>query len=419
MQYSSEEIKKKLFSLHSRGIKYNLDRIRKALDFIGNPQNSYPSIHVAGTNGKGSTCAFIESILRTAGYKTGLFTSPHIVDFKERFRVNGNLVEEEEWIEVYREVGYLVDSFNLTFFEATMLIATELFKRQKVEIAVFETGMGGRLDATNILKPVVSVITPIAMDHMEYLGNTIEKIAREKLGIVKEKVPLIMALPNKKSVGKIAEEICIEKACPCFFVDQKKATLVSDDLSGLFFVYKGDNYKTSVIGKHQLINALLAIEAIKKSGLNLKQEIIQKGIHQMNLSGRFQVVSLNNKTAIFDVGHNPHAANFICKAIKKYFKDEPICFVVGIMKDKEYKKMIKYYSSVANHIIFTTPQTTRAALAEILAGNIQDEKKRSICNPVSEAFIKAMEREEKVICITGSFYTVGEVMEALKNNPAG
>ncbi|MCX7727287.1 MAG: bifunctional folylpolyglutamate synthase/dihydrofolate synthase [Chitinispirillaceae bacterium] len=419
MEYSSEEIKKKLFSLNSRGIKYNLDRIRKAVDFIGNPQNSYPSIHVAGTNGKGSTCAFIESILRAAGYKTALFTSPHIVDFRERFTISGNLVTEQEWIEVYKDVSNLIDSFNLTFFEATMLIASELFKRHKVEYAVFETGMGGRLDATNILKPQVTVITPIAMDHMEYLGNTITEIAKEKLGIVKEKVPLVMALPEKEAVKKIAEEKCIEMGSTCFFVEEEKATIISDDISGLSFVYNGYKYNTTMIGKHQLINALLAIEAIKKSGLNLKEEIIQKGIATMYLDGRFQVVKMENKTLIFDVGHNPHSSYFLCKSLKKYFENEPLCFLVGIMKDKDYREMIRHYSEVANHIIFATPKTSRAAPAETLAVNILDERKKSICDSVAEAFKKAMKREERVICITGSFYTVGEVMGTIKNNPAG
>ncbi|NLE02707.1 MAG: bifunctional folylpolyglutamate synthase/dihydrofolate synthase, partial [Fibrobacter sp.] len=190
---NGSEIKKHLYSLVNKGIKYDLDRMIAAANSINNPQTFYKSFHVAGTNGKGSTCSFIESVLRASGFKTGLYTSPHILRFEERFRVNGEIVTEDKWLSVYKDIHDKLDIYNLTFFEASTLIAFELFKRENVDWAVFETGLGGRLDATNIIMPQVSVITRIAMDHMDLLGNTLADIAKEKFGIIKKDTSVVCA----------------------------------------------------------------------------------------------------------------------------------------------------------------------------------------------------------------------------------
>ncbi len=226
--HTASDIEHRLFNRTTKGIKLGLDRMFAAAATLGNPQNAYQCIHVAGTNGKGSTSAFIESVLREHGFKTGLFTSPHIISFEERFMINGKPIITRQWMDVYRSVEPIIEDLRLTFFEAVTLLAFELFKREKVEWAVFETGMGGRLDSTNIIIPKVASITAIAMDHMNFLGDNLLSIAGEKLGIVKKGIPLVMALPLQKEIVELAWAKCKELNAPCFFVSGKDALDIAE-----------------------------------------------------------------------------------------------------------------------------------------------------------------------------------------------
>ncbi|MDR3011815.1 MAG: bifunctional folylpolyglutamate synthase/dihydrofolate synthase, partial [Chitinispirillales bacterium] len=331
---SPSEIKTRLFSLLNKGIKYDLDRMYEAAARCGNPQKSYKSIHVAGTNGKGSTCAFVESILRHAGYKTGLYTSPHITDFEERFKIDGVDIDESVWFDVYKDQEKIINDFGLTFFEAATLMAFEIFKRANVQYAIFETGMGGRLDATNIITPEVSIITKLAIDHWEYLGDYMATIAGEKLGIVKTSVPLIMLEPDEQLVKQLAVDKCKEINSELTFVNTDMAKDVVSINDGMSFTYDNHQYFLSLHGPHQIQNALLALTAINKI-ISINHQTIHAGLKSASLPGRFQVISIDDRTVVVDVAHNPDAVKTLVNTLKTKFPDRRVSFVLGMMKDKD------------------------------------------------------------------------------------
>jgi dihydrofolate synthase/folylpolyglutamate synthase len=412
------EIRAHLFSLAARGIKYDLERMATAASRCGNPQNSYPSFHVAGTNGKGSTCAYLESALRHCGIKTGLFMSPHLVNFEERFMVNGRPIAEATWCAVYRDLQPIIEEFGFTFFEATTLMAFELFKREKVEWVVFETGLGGRLDATNVIVPRVSVITPIAMDHMEYLGNSILSIAAEKLGIVKKGVPLVMARPADEGVCALAVARCRERGSACTLVSAEEADACAFDDAGAAFRRRGENYRINLRGDFQIVNALTALHALKAAGFG-DHRLIAEGLRCARLPGRFQVETIRSRTVVFDVGHNPNAAEAFCASLQSRFKGKSISFVLGIMKDKDSSGMIAQYANAAQRLIFTAPETERAATPEVLRAAVptgfSGECRTS--PDVGSAIETAFTGSEEIICVAGSFFTVGEGMRWLGIEP--
>ena len=415
---SGDSIRKHLFSLTTRGIKYDLERMRLAVRRCGEAQEGYDSFHVAGTNGKGSVCAYLESALRQCGMKTGLFTSPHLIRFEERFMVNGRPIEEQLWIDVYEDLRNMIDELSLTFFEATTLMAFEIFRRQRVAWAVFETGLGGRLDATNVVVPKVSVISRVAMDHMEYLGSDLGSVALEKLGIVKPGVPLVMALPDQEWMKDLAAVHCNGLESGCVFVNGNDAQEVSIDAAGASFAWQGNRYRVNQIGPYQVTNALLALSALKAAGFT-DDRSIAAGLEKTQLPGRFQVVQARGRTAVFDVSHNPDASQQFCEAAAIRFKGKSISCVLGIMKDKDFADMIPNYARIAMQIIVTAPKTERAARSEELLSRIPGDftgEKQSLPNIIS-ALEAAFNSPADVICIAGSFFTVGEAMEYLDINP--
>jgi len=412
----AQQVEAKLFSLTTKGIKFDLERIRFAAAEIGNAQNSCCTIHVAGTNGKGSTCAFIESALRCAGYRTALFTSPHIVSFAERFRIDGNIVTEKQWLDVYDDLAGIISSCRLTFFEAATLIAFELFRRERVEWAVYETGMGGRLDATNIINPALSVITRVAMDHREYLGESLEEIMGEKLGIVKPKTPLVIADPLDEGLRQVVRNRCEELQAPCTMVNLSQIADLHSDESKTAFVRKGVRYELSLAGDFQAGNALLSIEALEHCGVELTNDGIYAGLRNARVSGRFDHFDIQGKRFIFDVGHNPDAAALICAQLSARYPKESLCIVTGIMADKEYSKMVSDYALCANHVIAARPKIARAARSGQLAACMAPEQ-CTVCSDVASAIDAALLRKEGVICVTGSFHTVGEAFIALGIRP--
>ena len=413
----TNEIRKHLFSLTNRGIKYNLDRIREAARKCGKPQLAYPCFHVAGTNGKGSTCAFLQTMLQRMGYRTGLFTSPHLIHFEERFQIDGVPVAEELWREVYEVQREVIDELHLTFFEATTLMAFELFKRNGVEWAIFETGLGGRFDATNIVKPEVSVITKIAMDHMDYLGDSLAAIASEKLGIVKEMTPLVFADNQDASVMELVRKTCAAQKAPCSVIGNNHAGSVMIDESGSQFFFKGVRYTTAMSGTYQVLNAMLALEAMECAGLNDRDAMVA-GIRNAFVPGRFQLVHYNGKKIIFDVGHNPDAAEVLIETIHSRFQSQSICIVTGIMRDKDWESILKKYCSIADKIIVTRPATDRAALPEMLRCCINYNTIPTECiDTVADAVTAALKGTEEIVCIAGSFFTVGEALVTLGINP--
>jgi dihydrofolate synthase/folylpolyglutamate synthase len=415
---TANRIAERLFSRTSQGIKLGLKRMQSAADRLDNPQETYSSLHVAGTNGKGSVCTYLESCLRTMGFKTGLFTSPHIVDFEERFTVGGKTVSGARWVDVYRDLQPTIDELELTFFEASTLIAFELFKREDVEWAVFETGLGGRLDATNILFPNVSVVTRIAMDHMMYLGDDLLSIAREKLGIVKRGVPLVMTEPDDRNIRKLAMDRCLHKGSQCQFVSQTQAGDIRYAVERPSFVYRDRRFEVPFAGRYQVENALIAIRALLAAGFT-DMDVIARGIRSAFIAGRFQIVQSDGKTIIFDVGHNPNAAQSFAETLAMLFPDSTVCLVTGIMKDKDASGMFAWYCKRASRIILTRPNVERSAETAILRSNIPAWFSGEVCEiqRVSGAVEKAFESPEKVVCVVGSFYTVGEAMKKIGISP--
>jgi dihydrofolate synthase / folylpolyglutamate synthase len=412
------EIRQRLFGLAAHGIKYDLERMHAAVKKCGGPQQAYPSFHIAGTNGKGSTCAYLESALRSCGFRTGLFTSPHLVDFEERFMVDGKPVPEAAWLHVYRDLQPIIEEFKLTFFEASALMAFEIFRRQKVEWAVIETGLGGRLDATNVAVPRVSIISRIAMDHREYLGNDLASIASEKLGIVKKNVPLVIAAPESREIKDLVVARCQEAGASCRFIAQADATDCATDAQGSSFAWNGRRIRINLPGAYQVGNALLALNALDAAGIE-DHGAIARGFEAAWLPGRFQILTVRKRCVVFDVGHNPDAAGAFCRELQERFNGESVCMVLGIMKDKEIAGMMPWYASVARRIILTAPATERAARPEALRENIPAgfNGECSIASTVAHAVAAAFASPEEVICIAGSFFTVGEAMTYLKIDP--
>lgn len=412
---NSSEIKEHLFSLNSKGIKYDLDRITEASRRCGNPHLSYKCIHVAGTNGKGSTCAYLESMLRAAGFKTALYSSPHLLNFEERFQIDGKIIDESQWLEIYYDLKQVADELNLTFFETTTLMAFELFKRNKVQWAVFETGLGGRLDATNIIKPEISVITRIALDHMDLLGKDLESIAREKAGIIKPGIPAVVASSCDLQVRNVLRQTCTIMNAPCYEVSFSDASDICETASGTSFCRKGKRYLLTMPGRYQVINALLALEAMER--ISLLNDTTSAGLSKAFFPGRFQQISFGQKRFILDVGHNPDAAGVLVDNLKKQFKKESVCIVTGIMKDKDYPGILKKYSEIADTIILSRPDVERASFPEELMKSVpQGTVHACICNTIADALSKAMSGPHQIICIAGSFYTVGEACSLMGIN---
>jgi dihydrofolate synthase/folylpolyglutamate synthase len=360
----------------------------------------------------------IASILRQAGHRVGLYTSPHLVDFEERYLINGRVVCTDAWVDAYGAIEPLIADLKLTFFEIGTLIAFELFKREQVDWAVFETGLGGRLDATNVVVPKVSVITSISMDHADFLGNDLLAVAREKLGIVKPGVPLVMAEPRSTDVAEAAREVCFAQRASLEFVPENCAEQVSDAEPGTRFVYRGKRYDLPLQGRYQTQNAICALRACQYAGIT-DSDALSLGLASTYIPARFQVVELRGKTIVFDVAHNPGAAEALARTLGQRFERKRMCVVVGIMSDKDVRGILGYLGAVAAEFVFTEPDTPRACKAADLPGFLADTNRvpYRVLADVGEAVEQSLAGGAELVCITGSFYTVGEAMQCLGVRP--
>jgi dihydrofolate synthase/folylpolyglutamate synthase len=415
-----------LYGLQQHGMKFGLDNIRRLMHHLGEPQKAFFSIHVAGTNGKGSTSAMIEALLRTRGVRTGLFTSPHLVSFTERIRVGGQEITEAAVIELADEVRKTaagIADFSPTFFEVVTAMAFLHFRNRKVAWAVVEVGMGGRLDATNILLPEVSVLTSIGIDHREFLGCTVEDIAREKAGIIKQGVPVVTArqLPE---VMEIIQQRCRESGSPLFrfsadFVAEKAAGCI-DPVS---LHYQGSGtYRDvclSLSGEHQISNAALAIKTVEiVAGKHPEMDCdIRKGLREVRWPGRLEMAK-ENPPILIDGAHNPAAATTLSTYLQGLLvaKYRRIIMVIGVMADKDVEGILKALLPLAAEIFFASPAYGRAASAKKL-----QESAAALGHPSKTAgsVAEALSMAESffapgdLIVVTGSFYTIGEAKEAM------
>lgn len=415
-----------LYGLQKHGMKFGLDNIRRLMSVLGEPHKSFSSIHVAGTNGKGSTSAMIESLLRTKGARTGLFTSPHLVSFTERIRVNGQEISEDAVIELAGEIRKVVSGikdFSPTFFEVVTAIAFLYFMRMKVEWAVVEVGMGGRLDATNIILPEVSVITSIGLDHSEFLGNTLEAIAREKAGIIKQGVPLVTADQRPEVMGVIQQR-CDESGAPLFrYNSEFSSELASTGTDAILLHYRGSKeYRDiglSLAGEHQIINAALAIKVVEIVSEKYPEMDcdIRKGLSEVAWPGRLEMIK-ENPPVLIDGAHNPPAAAALSSYLRELLgvKYRRIIMVIGVMADKDLEGILKPLLPLASEILFASPAYGRAASAEKLADaatamGYASKSSYTVAGALHMA--ESLYGPGDVIVVTGSFYTIGEAKEAV------
>ena len=327
-----------------------LEHTLSLLDFLNNPQESIKTIHIAGTNGKGSTSATIYSILREHGYKVGLYTSPHLIKFNERIRINGRLITDEEIMSFMRYAQPSINEIKSTFFEVTTAMAFNHFNEKNVDIAIIETGLGGRLDSTNVVNPVLTVMTPISFDHIDILGDTIEKIAAEKAGIVKDRVPLITAKQLEEVFNILKRKVNGKKATidtPSDPIDIKLG------LNGTGFKLGGRIFLTSLIGNHQAENASLAISAVKKFNPQISYEVIAKGLKNVSWPGRLQLVS--NRT-YYDVAHNEGSIQRVLENLNTIYPNSDFYGLFCLKGDKELRSIAKYIKSQFKMLFVTTSQ---------------------------------------------------------------
>ncbi len=368
-----------LYNLGWFGIKPGLERIKTAMEKLGNPHNSLKIIHVAGTNGKGSVCAMLNSILQKAGYKVGMFTSPHMVDFRERFQINNEMIGKED---VFRIVQTVKNTgVELTFFELTTAVAFQYFYEQNVDFAIIEVGMGGRFDATNIVEPVATVITSISFDHIEWLGHTLDKISCEKAGIVKENIPLFTTVDNE-----VIKNICKEKNAPLFVIN--------------------DTENTNMNGFFQRTNAGLAAAVARY--MKISEDKIKEGLLSARWPARLEFIE---KNVLLDCAHNENGIKKMSDFVKS-LKYDKLVIIFGVMKNKDYTTMIKNLPKY-NKLILTKPKINRSADPHTIKNLCHDA---IIIEDVAEAYTNAKKiaSESDLILICGSCYLAGEFL-AWKN----
>lgn len=389
-----------LYSLQSPKIKLGLGRMQRFLDKTGNPEKNLKCIHVAGTNGKGSVCAMLNSILIEAGYKVGMYTSPHLKKFNERIRINGKLITDKEIVECFLKVKPFIT--NQSFFEITTAMAFLYFYEKKVDFAVLEVGLGGRLDATNIVSPLVSVITNVGLEHTELLGNTIEKIAFEKAGIIKKNVPVVTGAKGK-ALGVI-KKIANDRNAPLFKAKE----------------YPRIEFK-HLNGEFQQQNkgiALTIIETLRKFHLiKINKNQIKNGIKKTEWPGRFQFIY---KNVLVDCAHNPNGFRILkneLAILKKLMNIINFIFVIGVQKDKNIKEIFRIMSPLTSAIIFTKSSNPKAAEPKELFkifGEINKKnsiKKLIIKKPIDALnYAKKIAGKKDLIVVAGSVYMVGEII---------
>ncbi len=401
-----------LYGLDKFGIIFGLDNIYWLLNLIGNPHELLKTIHVGGTNGKGSVARMISGVLQESGYRVGLYTSPHLVSFTERITINGKEITQEETVElvdfIRARVSAADPSRTFTFFDFTTALAFEYFRRNRLDIAVIEVGLGGRLDSTNVIHPLVSVITNVDMDHMDYLGESITDIAREKSGIIKDGVPIVTGADG------VPLEIIREAAAgrsPLFALNQAFSYRKTGDqvmsYEGLKASYA--DLRINLPGDHQLSNCALALctlECAAQDGFSTPERAIRKALSTATWPGRLEMVR-TRPTILLDAAHNPHGAKALADYLTTHYADKRKILIFGVMKDKNFASMMSELVPLGDKILLTRPQIARAADPRDL---VPFAKHGDVTETVRDALIKAREMasEDDLIVVTGSFYTIGE-----------
>jgi dihydrofolate synthase/folylpolyglutamate synthase len=400
-----------------KGSRPGLERTEELLRLIGNPEKSLKFIHIAGTNGKGSTASMSANILKCAGYTVGLYTSPYIFSFNERMKVNGENISDSQLVEIVEFVKPFAEGMEdkPTEFELVTCIAFEYFKRQKCDIVCLEVGMGGELDSTNVIpSPVAAVITNIGLDHIEVLGDTVEKIAETKSKIIKHGTTAIL-YRNSESVECVIEKRCFEVGAKLIRADFDSVKSVSADLDGQVLNYKDfKNIKLSLLGKHQLKNCatvLALTEELINKGYHISRDDIYRGMETVSWQGRFEVVS-HNPLFIVDGGHNPQCIEALIENVREYLNGRHLVVLTGVLADKDYEKMYSEMSEYATEFVTVTPPNPRALDSESLKKYLERLKKPvTACESIEQGVSLAKQKagEDGVVLAYGSLYMVADI----------
>jgi dihydrofolate synthase/folylpolyglutamate synthase len=407
---------------------FNLERMRALMAELGNPQDTYPTIHIAGTKGKGSTAALCASALRAAGYKTGLYTSPHLLDFCERIQVDGQPIPHNELADLVDEIKPAVARVpKLTTFELTTALGYLYFARQHAQVAVIEVGLGGRLDATNVITPRVSVITSLSYDHTAVLGDTLTLIAGEKAGIIKPGAPVVSS-PQREEALRVLERVAAERGCKLTLVGREVSyQMVTQSLDGQEFsvqwTVNSNQYSTTLriplLGAHQVENAAAAYAALRAAGLGVSDEAIASGFAAVRWPGRFEIVRRENPTVIFDSAHNQDSFEKLAATLETYFPGRKVTLIFGVSEDKHLLAMLTAIRPLLARVIATRADHPRALEPEkIVEAARQLGVESDAAVPVETALKRALDLSQKdgsIVLAAGSIFLVAEAINGLSH----
>ncbi|MDO4199970.1 MAG: folylpolyglutamate synthase/dihydrofolate synthase family protein [Clostridia bacterium] len=417
-----EYMLKQIKLMENFGSKPGLERIEKLMNFIGNPQNKLNCIHVAGTNGKGSVCFALESILRAEGYKTGLYISPSISDFRERISINCININKKELVTIFEHLNSFLQNEQfkydpITEFELTTAIAFKFFYDSNCDVAIIETGMGGKLDATNIIeRPLCSVLTSISIDHTQILGDTIEKITNEKCGIIKPNCPVVICDEQPEKVYKIAKNVCLNNDSTVTKASKNELKNKKNNaFNGLSFEYQSKKIETKILGEHQFINIACALKTIEtiKDIFPVHIENIQKALKSLKIPCRLELVR-KNPTIILDAAHNPQGVSKLADFLKGNCKNRKIYGIVGMFRDKDYENSLKNILGVFETICTISPNNKRAESLDKITACAKKYCKNVIpCKNIKSAIdtTTGFMDNNDVLAVFGSF----SVMNDFKN----
>ena len=405
------------------------EHTKEFLKRLGNPQDSLKVIHVAGTNGKGSTTSMITEILMGEGYKVGMYTSPFIEEFEERIQINRNNIPKESLAILMDEIKVAVDKVieagynHPTEFEIITVLMLLYFKKENIDFGVIEVGLGGTLDSTNVIKPIIQVITSISFDHTNLLGNTLEKIAREKAGIIKRGIPTVI-YPQQEEVLKVIKNKCFEMDSELYIANNenlKFKNIVNLDKPYQLLKYNNEiDILLPLLGEHQIINLSVAMQAIEvlnsKNIIDISIANIVKSIKNVSWKGRLEVLS-NNPYVVIDGAHNIQGIKTLSRNIKKYFKYENLYLILGILADKDVEEMIKIITPMAKKVYSVTPNSIRGELAESLKDEVSKFNKNcKAFDKYEEAYLEALNdaSEKDLILASGSLYMIGDMRKIIR-----
>jgi dihydrofolate synthase/folylpolyglutamate synthase len=433
MNMTYKEAMNYISSVGKFGSNYGLERTFRLLELLGSPQEKLKLIHIAGTNGKGSTTAMITKILRGFGYKVGMYTSPYLEEFEERIQINGEKINKDTLVNLLEQVKIAIDKVieegyeHPTEFEIITALMFLHFYNEKVDYGVIEVGLGGRLDSTNVLNPKVSVITSISLDHMNILGDNLGDIAKEKAGIIKEGVPVVL-YPQEKEAEEVILKIAKEKKSKVHFVKRENAKLIDINFEELYQKVEIEGCKNiytvnlPLLGEHQIINlgvVLSTIEALFEiENIPLDKNIVEKSLQDVKWIGRLEVLG-RKPIIVIDGAHNIDAIKALKKNVKKYFKYNKIYLLLGILADKQVKEMIEEITPMAKKVYALTPHSERAELSEDLKKEILKCNSNVVAmENYEDAFVSALKEadEEDLILISGSLYMIGDMRKIITNS---